>query len=712
MYRSIRLSAVLAASLSVPVAAADLSNQVDHRRFQGLEVGAAVDIASFELAAGRTVDLLLERFDVFAPGAKVVVGGPDGDREIALPDVVLLRGEVAGEPGSRVFIGVAPHGVHGSIRRADTTYFISTGRHDGERELAVTDARDLPVPAGELPGCAVEADDDFYFPLGRPAPAGAATDGPFPIGPCRIARVAIESDWEFTGNLFGGDFVASAAYAALLFGSLSDIYIENLNTRLLVSFLRVWPSDIDPYDAGTSSAALNAFRSYWAANEGDVEREIAHYVSGRNLGGGVAWVGVVCSESNGYGVSGNLNGSYPYPAQDHQSGNWDPYVTAHEIGHNFGTGHTHSYNPPIDGCGNDDCSQAYGGTIMSYCHLCPGGVSNIVLDFHPTVRDQILSYLDGACDITASGVTGLADTIYTFENVVTTLDVLANDEDASCDPVVIDTVDAVGEHGRGTITVLPAGGGFPRDRLVFTPTDDGPYSDRFHYTPLGGEPTLVRVVGRDLRDAAVTGPVETGAEVSYYALSSPSVLPDFDTLTPYDTDVVTDIDFPSTGGNFATSGRGDQVGAVFEGYVTVPENGVYTFFTDSDDGSALYVGGDHVVANDGLHGMVERSGAMGLEAGAHPIRVEFFENGGGAGLIVSYQGPGVSKQPIPATAWSYADPCAFDLDASGAIDFGDVLQIVAQWGPCGPSCPADLNGDGEVGFGDILAVIGVWGPCS
>jgi len=54
-------------------------------------------------------------------------------------------------------------------------------------------------------------------------------------------------------------------------------------------------------------------------------------------------------------------------------------------------------------------------------------------------------------------------------------------------------------------------------------------------------------------------------------------------------------------------------------------------------------------------------------------------------------------------------PCP-DLDGSGDVGFGDVLQIIGAWGPCS-GCPQDLSGNGIVDFADILVVIANWGPC-
>ena len=51
-----------------------------------------------------------------------------------------------------------------------------------------------------------------------------------------------------------------------------------------------------------------------------------------------------------------------------------------------------------------------------------------------------------------------------------------------------------------------------------------------------------------------------------------------------------------------------------------------------------------------LHGAIEKSGTIGLKAGKHAISVGYFQQGGGRILTVSYSGPGISKQAVPASA--------------------------------------------------------------
>ena len=101
-----------------------------------------------------------------------------------------------------------------------------------------------------------------------------------------------------------------------------------------------------------------------------------------------------------------------------------------------------------------------------------------------------------------------------------------------------------------------------------------------------------------------------------------------------------------------TSGRYSYVGAVFYGDLEFPSGGEWTLYTESDDGSKLFVDGDEVVNNDGLHGMVEKSGTVNVSAGdVKHVIVSYFERGGGHGLVVSWSGPGTAKAVIPMEAW-------------------------------------------------------------
>lgn len=89
-------------------------------------------------------------------------------------------------------------------------------------------------------------------------------------------------------------------------------------------------------------------------------------------------------------------------------------------------------------------------------------------------------------------------------------------------------------------------------------------------------------------------------------------------------------------------------GLVLTGLVRVPGKGIYTFFLSSDDGSRLRIGGRRVVDHDGPHSMSERSGQVALHRGWHPVEIRYFQSGGGAGLRLEMEGPGMPRREVPA----------------------------------------------------------------
>ena len=99
--------------------------------------------------------------------------------------------------------------------------------------------------------------------------------------------------------------------------------------------------------------------------------------------------------------------------------------------------------------------------------------------------------------------------------------------------------------------------------------------------------------------------------------------------------------------------REDNYAFRFRGFVEVPTTGFYTFTTVSDDGSWLWINNEVVVNNAGLHGPQEKQERLRLETGKHAIEIGFFEHTGGAELAVYWEGPGVARELLPASALSH-----------------------------------------------------------
>jgi predicted alpha/beta superfamily hydrolase len=74
-------------------------------------------------------------------------------------------------------------------------------------------------------------------------------------------------------------------------------------------------------------------------------------------------------------------------------------------------------------------------------------------------------------------------------------------------------------------------------------------------------------------------------------------------------------------------------GCVFEGYLKIDVEGYYIFALSSDDGAKLFLGGREIINNDGIHGSDNLiTYVVPLQIGFYPVRIEYFQGGGGRQL--------------------------------------------------------------------------------
>ncbi len=85
----------------------------------------------------------------------------------------------------------------------------------------------------------------------------------------------------------------------------------------------------------------------------------------------------------------------------------------------------------------------------------------------------------------------------------------------------------------------------------------------------------------------------------------------------------------------------------FRTLVNIPEDGVYRFYTFSDDGSKLFIDGHMVVDNDGGHNDRQRKGMVALKAGFHELRVLYFEDYMGEMLEVGVSSRKIKESVLP-----------------------------------------------------------------
>ena len=357
-----------------------------------------VVIPSVRLPNHRDVDLELERFRITTSKTEFV-RGRRGGADVSIqydPDrVILLRGRVIDQPGSRVFLALSDTGSTGSIDlgAGARRFAVTSVGPDGERlaggrlavyESPVFGGSSLPVPMCGL---------SHGLAGGLPAPRGG---GGFPFGrpgPWQI-ELAVETDYEFF-QLFG-DLNAAGDYVVQVYGAVSDIYVRDVGVRIDLAFVRLWD---DPNDLFNEPDPLVPFRDYWNANMTAVDRDVAQFFSGRRdlPWGGVAWLNGLCNNLS-YSVAGYATGFFADPSTPSVF-NRDVSVTAHEIGHNCGTPHTHDLG--IDTCNNEN-SPPQRGTIMSYCgQTFTGGGANTDLRFHAIVQDVMAAYIGGQACVVA-----------------------------------------------------------------------------------------------------------------------------------------------------------------------------------------------------------------------------------------------------------------------------------------------------------------------
>lgn len=137
----------------------------------------------------------------------------------------------------------------------------------------------------------------------------------------------------------------------------------------------------------------------------------------------------------------------------------------------------------------------------------------------------------------------------------------------------------------------------------------------------------------------------------YYYEGEWDSLPDFKKLKPLQTGVA-DSSF-----RFGKLPSQTNFAVVFEGFLEITDDGYHVFGLNSDDGAKFYIGNQLVIDFDGLHGMgKDRSYVLPLEKGFYPMRLEYFQRGGGLDLSLIYVKPGTdapAPRPIPPSLQYY-----------------------------------------------------------
>lgn len=377
-----------------------------------IDNGDKLDLEGLELD-GETGSqrLELERFDVFTANAEVLVH--EGSKISRKPPRkgAYYHGRVSGHPDSLAVLSVNDNSkTEGIVQLGGRVWLLNEDQTVPKQLLRLT-SRVLPdsQALGKLSApmrCGLDSlRQSTNMQQTSPRVQTAQAEPLFaalPTGQLYQATIAIESDGEFYA-LFG-NVDAATQYISNLFAFAATLYERETQTRLTLGQINLWPNaNTDPWSFNSTETGLDAFRNYWMSNKTSVPRTTAHFLSGKDLGGGIAYLNALCSTNIGYGLSASLLGNFsalnPQPL-------WDIIVVTHEIGHNFNSEHTHDYQNiggdanPVDSCMLGGPTGPYytgylpglgslsggtpgggNGTIMSYCHLLSGSYNNITLTF-------------------------------------------------------------------------------------------------------------------------------------------------------------------------------------------------------------------------------------------------------------------------------------------------------------------------------------------
>jgi len=138
---------------------------------------------------------------------------------------------------------------------------------------------------------------------------------------------------------------------------------------------------------------------------------------------------------------------------------------------------------------------------------------------------------------------------------------------------------------------------------------------------------------------------EIGRELTRVARVAEDATPNLDRLEDR-------IDFKDIESLVPPEIRRDQIAIEALGFLDITEPGNYTFELRCDDGGVLEIDGTRVVVHDGQHAPSPKEGQIELDKGLHAFRIDLFQNGGGAALILNWKKPGSGRyELVPAEAF-------------------------------------------------------------
>ena len=309
------------------------------------------------LHTGSFADLLVLRPHIVrAPEYRVLVPRADGSLSVS-PSAGprTFRGVLTGVPGSLVSASLADEGLFarillpegnslwleplsGRLPRATADEYVLY-----EDEDVVETGRYCAVPV------AGESSDSGGAGASGGVGASGGGDGDSSQGSSafgtalKVAELACDADFEYFTTYGSVSAVESRIHVVV--DAINLQYEAEVGITHLVTTILVRTSPTQPYTSTDPNTLLVQFRDEWNAQHSGIQRDVAHLFTGKQLDGsviGIAYLGVICNSSYGYGLSQSDFSSSFAAVTD---------LTAHELGHNWDANHcsctSYTMNPYI-----------------------------------------------------------------------------------------------------------------------------------------------------------------------------------------------------------------------------------------------------------------------------------------------------------------------------------------------------------------------------
>ena len=338
--------------------------EVPDRALKRLTASKKSEIAlDLPLFGDNSIEIELVEADIFADDFVVRTSSSESPQEVKLGK--FYRGVIKGEDGSLASLSLLDGELRGIFSSPESgNWVISRMESKSDRYLLYRD-EDKVNPASFT--CHTKESGIKYGIQDINTAATTAAN--------KCTGIYFEVDNDIYNDK--GGTTQTVNYVSAIFNEVATLY-ANDDLNIEISEIFVWDSN-SPYSGQSSSSLLNQFQQRRTSFNGDLAQLLSYKASG-----GIAVLDGLCHPYNSAKMSFSSIGSSFRNVPDYS---FTVMVVAHELGHLFGSHHTHACvwngnGTAIDACAGfveGNCGSApvpqNGGTIMSYCHLRQTGIN-------------------------------------------------------------------------------------------------------------------------------------------------------------------------------------------------------------------------------------------------------------------------------------------------------------------------------------------------